>query len=153
MRPVAALPIVVTNSGGVHRGFSPGYLSSSTRLFQDCNLSGVVKLVLGDALEHETDVVGLARNLFGEPLVGQPLDGHHQLPMSFLHMIDGLLPFRRTFVLDRREILFIPELESLPQHDSAVYGIIPGGDVQNELPDAMNVLDGMHRRRGCIDVS
>jgi hypothetical protein len=28
MRPVAALPIVVTNSGGVHRGFSPGYLVS-----------------------------------------------------------------------------------------------------------------------------
>lgn len=28
MRPVAALPIVVTNSGGVHRGFSPGNLVS-----------------------------------------------------------------------------------------------------------------------------
>jgi hypothetical protein len=26
MRPVAALPIVVTNGGGVHRRFSPGYL-------------------------------------------------------------------------------------------------------------------------------
>ena len=26
MRPVAALPIVVTNREGVHQGFSPGYL-------------------------------------------------------------------------------------------------------------------------------
>jgi len=152
MRPVAALPIVVTNAEGVHRGFSSGYLLHA-RFLEDCNLPGVVKLVLRDALQHEPDVVTLARNLFCETSVRQRFDRPQQLRMNLLRMIDSFLPCCRAAVFNRREILLILELQSLSQHDSAIYRVIPCSDVQDEFPDTMDVFDRMGGRCGGTNVS
>ena len=152
MRPVAALPIVVTNAEAVHRGFSPGYLLHP-RFPEDCNLPGVVKLVLRDPLQHEPDVVTLAGNLFCETSVRQRFDRPQQSRMSLLRMIDSFLPCWRTAVFHRREILLILELQSLPQHDSPIYRIIPCSDVQDEFPDTMDVFDRMRGRSGRSNVS
>ena len=152
MRPVAALPIVVTNAEAVHRGFSPGYLLHP-RFPEDCNLPGVVKLVLRDPLQHEPDIVTLAGNLFCETSVRQRFDRPQQSRMSLLRMIDSFLPCWRTAVFHRREILLILELQSLPQHDSPIYRIIPCSDVQDEFPDTMDVFDRMRGRSGGSNVS
>jgi hypothetical protein len=152
MRPVAALPIVVTNAEAVHRGFSPGYLLHP-RFPEDCNLPGVVKLVLRDPLQHEPDVVTRAGNLFCETSVRQRFDRPQQSRMSLLRMIDSFLPCWRTAVFHRREILLILELQSLPQHDSPIYRIIPCSDVQDEFPDTMDVFDRMRGRSGGSNVS
>jgi len=45
------------------------YPSLQTGLFQNCNLAGVIKLVLGHTVQHEIQVVALAGNALGQACV------------------------------------------------------------------------------------
>ena len=69
--------------------------------------------------------------------------------MGCLHVGDRFFPCRSALVSDRRKILGVVELKSLAKfakNDAAVYGVVPGSDVQGDFPDAVSFRKRMRGR-------
>jgi hypothetical protein len=64
----------------------------------------VIKLVLSNSVEHEIDVVVLARDTIAQACIGEVRNRLDQLFVILLEERDGLLPGSGTFVSDRREV-------------------------------------------------
>src|SRR5579883_2528967 len=113
------------------------------KFFQQRDLARVIELMLGDSVEHEGDVVPLARDAFAEAVFGETARRAEQVRMRFSGLGNGLLPRRGALVGDGREILAPLQLHGLAKDDAAVDGIVPGGDVEYEFPDTVSACDEM----------
>src|SRR5712691_5867953 len=133
----------------------PAYPLLQAGLLQDGDLPGMVKLVLGDAFEHEADVVSLAGHAFAEPRVGKRRHRFQKGGVSLLRVNDSLFPRCCALVFNGRKILRLVELEGFPnspKHDAAIHSIVPGSNVQNEFPNAVGVGKWMRGGGGGLDV-
>jgi len=119
--------------------------SSRLRLLQQCDLPCVVELVLDDAAEQVEEVVMgliLARDLFLQARIGERSNRLHQLVMRMLRVFDCLLPRSFAGIFYRRKVLCVARLYC-PASDPLHSHTIPGGNVKNEFPDAVRILDRM----------
>src|SRR6185437_11420064 len=124
-------------------------------LLQQSDLAGMIELVLDDAAEHVEEVVvvlALARDLLTQPRIGKGSHCLDQFVVSVLGGINGLAPGSIAGVFHEREILLVREGYGRAPNSSA-HGIIPGGDVQKNFPDAVGVLDRPGGRRSGIHPS
>src|SRR5579885_1231055 len=94
------------------------------KFFQQRDLARVIELMLGDSVEHEGDVVPLARDAFAEAVFGETARRAEQVRMRFSGLGNGLLPRRGALVGDGREILAPLQLHGLAKDDAAVDGIV-----------------------------
>src|SRR5277367_5420515 len=107
----------------------------------------MIELVLHDSAEVVVEVVvfrRLARNQFVQAKIGESLYRFHEQVMSRLQLLDSLAPRRFAGIGHRRKILLAAQSVA-PALGSAQNGSIPGGYMQNQLPDAVRLLDGMSR--------
>src|SRR5258708_20893030 len=62
------------------------------RFFEDGNLSSVVEFMLRDSVQHEIEIVFLARNALAQARVGQGRYSFHQHIVRALGLSDGSAP-------------------------------------------------------------
>src|SRR5271167_3847281 len=110
----------------------------------------MIELVLHDPAEAVIEIVvlrRLARSSFPEPGIRESRYSIYQLVVSGLQLLDSLAPRCRTGVGHGREILLVAQPCGLAPATSQ-HSAIPCGDVQNQLPDAMGILN--RTSRGCL---
>ena len=110
----------------------------------------MIKLMLHDSAEHVIKIVivlGLAGDLILQTGVRKSGDGFHQLIVSLLEMAEGLTPSGGSGVFHGREILLLGQLDGCPT-DAATDGIVPSGDMQDKLPNAVGIFN-WPGRSGC----
>ena len=73
-------------------------------------------------------------------MAGQYGNGFNQLVVSLLKMAHSSTPGGRAGVFHRRKILLLGELNGSAT-DASQDGIIPSGDMQNKLPNAVRIFD------------
>ena len=118
-------------------------------------MTRMINLMLHDTAEHVVKVViifGLAGNLVLQARVRKSGNRLDELAVSLLKMAQSLPPGSWTGVFYWREILFLRELDGYTPN-APTNGIIPGGDMQDELPDSVRVLDWPGRSGRGVDVS
>ena len=113
------------------------FQSKTLRLFQDGDLSCVVKLVLRDAVQQMVEIVFLAGDAIAKAGLGQGRNRLHQRIVRALGVSNGLAPCGFGRFGNNREIRVAGELDSFAG-DAAEGCAIPRGYVKHELPDAVN---------------
>src|ERR1700693_3925182 len=113
------------------------------RFFEQSDLPSMIKLMLHDSAEHVIKVVivlGLAGNLVPQTRVRKSGNGLDELAVSLLQMTQSAPPRGWTGIFHWRKILLLDELDGCPT-DASQDGIIPSGDMQDKLPNAVRILD------------
>lgn len=105
---------------------------------QNGDLAGVVELVLGDALQHEIEIVALTGDAVAQARLGQGRNDFDQSIVSAHGLSYGFAPCGFCRFWNGREIIRTFRLTPF-SGQPADGGVVPGGDVQNKLPDAVNV--------------
>ena len=108
------------------------------RFLKDGNLPGMVELVLRDSVQHEIEIVSLARNPLAEARLGQGRHRFHQYIVRAFDMSHGFAPLRFSGSWNDREIRGARKLNFLPPQPPGTCGI-PGSDVQRKFPDAVHI--------------
>jgi len=107
--------------------------------------------MLREAVQHVIEIVALPGNAVAETIVRKSRHGFDQRIVSAFGIGDGLAPGGLRGFGNAREILRRFKL-SFRSTQTAVNRAIPRGNVQNQLPDAVNVAQWFSRGRGRVHV-
>src|SRR5438876_4272778 len=113
------------------------------RFLEQSDLPSMIKLMLHDSAEHVIKIVivlGLAGDLVLQTRVRKSGDGFNQLVVSLLEMAEGLTPGSWAGVSHRWKILLLGEFDGCAT-DAPKDGTIPGGDMQDQFPNAVGIFD------------
>src|ERR1700722_1202172 len=108
----------------------------------------MIELVLHNATEHiEMIVVSLrlAGHRVEQLRIRKSRYRVDERVVFLFNVVHTLSPGGFTGIADRREILFITELDGRPP-GSAQHRVVPRGNVEQQFPDAVSALDGMSGR-------
>src|SRR5258708_22767234 len=109
------------------------------RFFEDGNLSSVVEFMLRDSVQHEIEIVFLARNALAQARVGQGRYSFHQHIVRALGLSDGSAPGGFGGAWDDRGIGGAPKLDPLsPPPAATCRG--PSRDAQHHVPPAVRFV-------------
>src|SRR5882757_2833259 len=99
-------------------------------------------------MEELMKIVGATRDVVGEALARELLDGFDQRLAGFEDLVVRLLPRRRIGACDAWPVLRRVEFERQRLAVDGVSRVLyPGCDVQSQLPDAVAVGNGLG---GCL---
>ena len=113
-------------------------LNLALEFFQECDLAGMVELVLCNAVKHVIEVVLLAGHAIAQAGIREAGYSLHKPVVRPFRLGDGLAPGRfRSFgrgrkIVQTRELTFF---SAKPNHAR----VVPGRDVQDEFPYAVRV--------------
>jgi len=136
----------IPRNGSFYAAYFSGRVALRTSFLQNRNLSRMIKLMLCQSMQHVVKVIPLPRYPLPQPRIRQcrhRLDEDIVRPPRLCHR---LAPRCRVHLRHRRKIR-IPGWLTLLSGKPLARRAIPRRNVQNQFPNAVNVVYGFARSR------